>query len=56
VTQEEDTTGNGISTIRFTQTSSNKSAIVIADGHYRSVTATNVHAAKSNQVACISPG
>jgi hypothetical protein len=55
VTQEEDTTTNGISTVRFTQTSTQKQALIIADGRYRSVTATNVHAAKSNQVACISP-
>jgi hypothetical protein len=56
VTQEEDTTTNGISTVRFTQTSTNKQALVIADGRYRSVTANNAHATKGNQVACISPG
>ncbi|HEY3675239.1 MAG TPA: hypothetical protein VGK84_04555 [Candidatus Tumulicola sp.] len=55
VTQEEDTTNNGISTVRFTQTSNNKQALVIADGRYRSVTANNAHPALKNQVACILP-
>jgi hypothetical protein len=55
VTEEVDSSTNGISTVRFTKAGSNQTAMVVADGRYRSVTAKNAQAAKGNQVACISP-
>jgi hypothetical protein len=55
VTEEVDSSTNGISTVRFTKAATNQQALVISDGRYRSVTGKNVHATKGNQVACVSP-